>query len=1024
MAHDPDSLPAEPPLDPVPPAEPEAGATLDPTSSEAPEPEAPAVEDQADPAAPEPEPEPTGPKRRVVVLIADSGRRPEDPIDEAEAAMVWAAVSAPWHPAILARLDTIPVVEDADAPGTPSPGEVRLIAGSGVGRVDYAYREGASEQGVPVLAIEAGEADREGLSRLILEALEPGAELGPSDDPTVPDFYALGSSRWWVRDLTIGMEHVDCLDVDALSREAIGGAKAWQSGDAPGAVNRLRASFELLTEARERYYPVDAFLIDLHLLDTSTPADAMADALEARAPFTVLAPAQAVASLAERNPDDMARLRKAIDEGWADVIGGPLAETAEGLRPVETLLWQFREGATTYRAHLDDRTVETLAGRRFALYPMRPQIGKRFGFRYALHMAFDDGTFPTSRDSKRLWESPEGANLESLTRTPMAADRNATALTIAWEMAKSMRDDHVATLGLVHWPGRVSDWFRDLRRAATYSPVMARWATIGDYFHLTDRPYEVLRPKLDQYVTPYLDQAVSRGDPSPIGRRARHLRLRSRLDLVDGLRSLAAALDFIGEPLPDEEGPLPAGTSAVAEAERLLETGKLDEAEAAITALEAHWADEAARRVLPPGPDASENGKQGEGGTLILNPLSITRRVSLILPETQVPLNSEGPVRVSQMTAEGIEAVVTLAGFGYAWVPRTLAGAEGFPPVTSETVHARGRVLRNELVRLEIDEATGGLRSVMAAGEEEPRLGQQLLIVGLSETDRKGQVKGTRMKASKVEVEYGGPALVQASSTGEILHPIEDRPIASFRQRFRLWSGRPVLELEIELSDVDEAWLASIANGPAWSRALVCRWAWPDANATLRRSSLLGLEATSVDRPETAEVLDITARRQRTALLFGGLAHHQKHGVRMLDTLLIAGRETERLFKIGVALDLEHPYQAAIDLQSPPIAVPTTGGPPKSGPAGWFFHLDAKSVAVTRVEPVILDGGEGRGLAFHLLETGGRSVRCKLRLFREPVSARQTDFHDERIVELSIQGDAVQLDLTPHELARIVVTLG
>ncbi|WP_161602163.1 glycosyl hydrolase family 38 [Tautonia marina] len=1039
MATDPEQSPDDPNPNPItpttPPGEPEEGTTVEsiaPTldgedtsaSDLPPEEEQGQPLEQTEPAPPA-EPEPTGPKRRVVVMIADSGRRPEDPIDEAEALIVWSAVSAAWHPNILARLDEIPIVEDVDAPGVPAPGEVRLIAGRGVGHVNYGYREQASEIGVPVLAIEAGESDRDGLARLILEALEPGADLGSTDDPTVLDFYALGSARWWVRDLTIGMEHVDCLDAASLSREVIGGARAWQSGDATGASNRLRAAFELLTESRERYYPVDSFVVDLHLLDAASPADALTDPLEARTPFTILAPAQAVAAIAEKNPDDIARLRAAIDEGWADVIGGPFAETGEGLRPVETILWQFREGASTYRQHLDDRTVETLAGRRFALYPMRPQIAKRFGFRYALHLAFDDGTFPVSRESKRLWESPEGANLESLTRPPLAADRNATALTLAWEMARSMRDDHVATLGLVHWPDQVTEWFRDLRRSALYSPVLARWATIGDYFHLTDRPYEVLRPKLDQYATPYLEQAVSKGDPSPIGRRARHLRLRARLDLVESLRSLAASLDFVGAPLPDEEGPLPAGASAITEAERLLETGMLDEAEAAIAALESQWSAEAARRVVPPTGEPEGNGSEGaeQGGALILNPLSIPRRVSVVLPDTPNPPPSEGPVRASQFTAKGTEAVVTLAGFGYAWIPRNPASSVQ-PAGMSETVHARGRVLRNEMLRLEIDEATGGLRSLMGANDDEPRLGQQLVIAGISQTDKKGQLRHSRMKASSVEVEYGGPALVQAVSTGQILHPIEDQPLASFRQRFRLWSGRPVLEMEIELSDLDETWLASIANGPAWSKYLASRWAWPDANATLRRSSLLGLQSTTADRPETAEVLDITARRQHTALLFGGLAHHQRHGQRMLDTLLVAGRESERTFRLGIALDLEHPFQAALDLLSPPALVPTTGGPPRSGPAGWFFHLDAKSVAVTRVEPVILDGGEGRGLAFHLLETGGRSVRCKLRLFREPVSARQTDFHDERIVELSVQGDAVQLDLTPHELARVVVTLG
>ncbi len=49
------------------------------------------------------------------------------------------------------------------------------------------------------------------------------------------------------------------------------------------------------------------------------------------------------------------------------------------------------------------------------------------------------------------------------------------------------------------------------------------------------------------------------------------------------------------------------------------------------------------------------------------------------------------------------------------------------------------------------------------------------------------------------------------------------------------------------------------------------------------------------------------------ALLFGSLAHHRRHGQRMLDTVLIAGRETERHFRLGVVLDLEHPFHASMD---------------------------------------------------------------------------------------------------------------
>ena len=172
---------------------------------------------------------------------------------------------------------------------------------------------------------------------------------------------------------------------------------------------------------------------------------------------------------------------------------------------------------------------------------------------------------------------------------------------------------------------------------------------------------------------------------------------------------------------------------------------------------------------------------------------------------------------------------------------------------------------------------------------------------------------------------------------------------------------------------------------------------------------------TELDRPETPDALDISTRRQRTALLFGGLPYHQKHGGRMLDTLLVAGRETGRDVPLGVVLDLEHPFHAAHDLISAGRAsCPTDDGPPGTGPRGWLVHVDHKAVAVTRVEFVETTcEGRGWGLVIHLLETSGHSARCRLRFFRNPTWARQIDFQGELIVDLSIDGDAVLIDLTP-----------
>ena len=142
----------------------------------------------------------------------------------------------------------------------------------------------------------------------------------------------------------------------------------------------------------------------------------------------------------------------------------------------------------------------------------------------------------------------------------------------------------------------------------------------------------------------------------------------------------------------------------------------------------------------------------------------------------------------------------------------------------------------------------------------------------------------------------------------------------------------------------------------------------------------------------------------------------------MLDTILVTGRETCRNFRLGVVLDLEHPFHATTDMLAPAYVIPIETGPPKTGPAGWLFQLDNKGVAVTRVEYVAeVDESRGWALAFDMLETTGKAGRCKIRFFRNPTWAKQTDFQGSIIIDLPVDGDFTLIDFTPHELARVEV---
>ena len=251
-------------------------------------------------------------------------------------------------------------------------------------RLPSGYETGVEDAGT--LLLEAG-TDRAALVRQIQDHLGAvGTSETPLDPPMVAladDFLALGATHWLVRDLAAAMGYPDAINHQALSREILAGADAWQAGDHSTAVNRLRAGFEVLTQARERFYPVDAYLVDLCLLDPTSPAGCLKSTLEPRLAITLVAPAQAIETQANLDPEGIEQLRQAIREGWVDVAGGPAAEVEDLVLPLESILWQFRRGGEMYRAALDDRNVETYARRRFGLYCQLPQIAKRFGFRFA-----------------------------------------------------------------------------------------------------------------------------------------------------------------------------------------------------------------------------------------------------------------------------------------------------------------------------------------------------------------------------------------------------------------------------------------------------------------------------------------------------------------------------------------------------------------------------------------------------------------------------------------------------------------
>jgi hypothetical protein len=235
--------------------------------------------------------------------------------------------------------------------------------------------------------------------------------------------------------------------------------------------------------------------------------------------------------------------------------------------------------------------------------------------------------------------------------------------------------------------------------------------------------------------------------------------------------------------------------------------------------------------------------------------------------------------------------------------------------------------------------------------------------------------------------------------------------LATFRQRFRCWWGRPILELHIEIEP------KAPPTGYPWHASYAARFAWRDDKAYLFRGvNLLSFQTTHT-RPETPDWFEIRSGSERAALLTGGLPFLQRQGTRMIDVILLSEGEACRSFELGLILDEEDPARAALDFVTPAITLPVTKGPPHVGASGWLFHVDASNVVLTSLRPA----AAGDAVIARLLETRNAGTQAELRCVRQPTRAVLLDERDVELGEAAVTGDAVGLYFAPGEMQRVRV---
>jgi alpha-mannosidase len=205
---------------------------------------------------------------------------PTEQTDEPAASLLNAFAVA-YHPALLAWAGEIPRWRRADDPPLPRRGQLVIIPMVCDGWLPHGWADDARRAGATVVS---GLFDRQKMLEAALvavgtetddplpeaagvDALEVEGNFqrhqstvpGDIDADLVADFLSLGTCWLLIELLTRKMRQFGNIDETRFFQRAQAGAKAAIADDRETAETHLRACFEILLEARERFYPVDCY---------------------------------------------------------------------------------------------------------------------------------------------------------------------------------------------------------------------------------------------------------------------------------------------------------------------------------------------------------------------------------------------------------------------------------------------------------------------------------------------------------------------------------------------------------------------------------------------------------------------------------------------------------------------------------------------------------------------------------------------------------------------------------------------
>jgi hypothetical protein len=917
-------------------------------------------------------------------------------IDSQEAAAWLNGYTVLWHPAALWRSSQPPQPSNSYDHDMPSAGFIYSCP-----RGPQLFQPADWHQRLEAVGAYAFEAtaDRPETQTNFLEAIRQTAtpqQLVEAPADVVQLFYGLGYGYLLVDTLFEASDHVRLLDGVVFWKNVKDAVEALVQGEDPRPF--LRAAAEQLLQARQQIHPQRLVWVEFWRWESDNRAAPWPTAFLLRWPVCLLCSAAGLERLAEELPDRFAQLRAAFCPNLTshvDIACGAYVEREDAFLPLESQLWNLR-AARDAIARLLGVAPTVYARRHPAFHPLLPAWLQHMGYQHALMWPHPGATLPRLYSTAAHWPAPDGQAVDVFCREPLAVHDPLTFFNLVYHLYQAYTNDAAPTLALLHQDGAAASYL-DWLTLAELAPVFGEAIPVHRYFTDVVAGDYIGPQAADEFLVDDLDERVTQQRrPDPVSGFAHLWRWRRRLDAAFALAAVHRSItprsgledDKLLADLEDLERQIElTGPQRLP----LMEEQPLEQ----LHRIQNQYLHKLAERLLARAPEYSG------GGCLVFNPCNYTRRVALEFADFPAPVPVSEVVKASEYVDGQVRLVVEVPSFGYAWFPR---GVPDTPSPKPRLTLAEGLTVRNEFFECDIDSNTGGIRSFRDLRRRLTRFGQQLVYS-----------PGSRMIAHDISVTHCGAALGEITSSGELLDE-HDRVLAVFRQRFRAWLGRPVLEIRISFEQIRHP-----PQGYPWHAYYGCRFGWRDERAVLFRGIYGRNEATSATRPCSGDYLEVRLGHERSFIYTGGLPFLQRHGERMVDVILIPEGEQERTFDLLLSTDRDFPMSTAQGWISPAPVIFTDRGPPRSGLSGWLLHVDMPNLLVTSLRPAPAGPGAERAVALRLQETAGYAGTVECRFACDPSRATRIDGLGQPLQPLTVSGDAFHADYSGDELFRVLI---